>query len=85
MVIGAAIWLAVGGATPSTRRLADLDVHLGPAPAASPLRRAPTGAQAAFLAPRPLFLTEPASSTASAQVFAGSPHPQIARMTSAGR
>ena len=85
MVIGAATWLMVGGATPATRRLADLEVNLGQAPAASPLRRAPSGAQAAFLAPRPLFLTETASATSSARTPARPPKAQSPQMILAER
>ena len=85
MVIGATTWLMVGGATPSTRRLADLEVNLGQAPVASPLRRAPSGAQAAFLAPRPLFVTETASTNSSAHAPAKPPKVQIAQITRAGR
>ena len=88
MVVGAAIWLAVGGSTPATRRLADLDVTLGPAPAAGPVRRAPSGAQAAFLAPRPLFVTESASSNLQPRATARSSQTQpqqLARLSGPGR
>jgi len=81
LVIGAVVWLAVGGSTSATRRLADLEVNLGQAPAPGPLRRAPSGAQAAFLGPRALFVTEPASSGAVAH----SPRPRLAQVTHNGR
>ena len=85
MVIGAALWLAIGSSTPATRRLAELELNLGQAPAASPLRRAPSGAQAAFLAPRPLFLTEPASTNTSNHAAVRAPKAQLAQITHAGR
>lgn len=84
MVIGAGIWLAVGRATPETRRLSELEFGLGQAPAPSPWRRAPSGAQAAFLAPRPLFLTETASTKSSNHLSAHSAHTQIATMGHTG-
>lgn len=85
MVIGATFWLTFGGSTPATRRLADLEVNLGQAPTPSQQRRAPSGAQAAFLAPRPLFLTEPASSGAVAHSPRPRPGPRPAEMTHNGR
>lgn len=85
MVLGAAVWLAVGGDTAATRRLADLEISLGTAPAPEMVRRGPSGLEAAFLSPRPLFLPDAVSSAVSTHPSVRSSRTQVAQLTLSGR